>query len=123
VPHGELPLASHGFSHKAVARRKQRSARTKGLEVNQHLEKARKANRAADAIAGSMARTLLEMRPTLAHQFQLDEQLVTLAIAQDAMGIAASAASTTGMVAEECAELKDRLNAVVFDAMNELLTE
>jgi hypothetical protein len=27
------------------------------------------------------------------------------------------------MEAEECAELKDRLNAVVFDAMNELLTE
>jgi hypothetical protein len=92
--------------------------------VNQHIEKARKANRAADAIAGSMAQTLLEMRPTLAHQFNIDEQLVTLAIAQAAVGIAASAASrATGMVAEECAELKDRLNAVVFDAMNELLTE
>ena len=92
--------------------------------MNQHIEKARKANRAADAIAGSMARTLLEMRPTLARQFNIDEQLVTLAIAQAAMGIAASAASkATGMVEEECAELKDRLNAVVFDAMNELLTE
>jgi hypothetical protein len=124
MPHGELPLASHGFSHKAVARRKQRSARTQGLEVNQHIEKARKANRAADAIASSMSRTLLEMRPALAHQFKLDEQLVTLAIARAAMGVAASAASkATGMVEEECAELKDRLSAVVFDAMNELLTE
>jgi hypothetical protein len=120
----ELPLASYGLWDKAEARRKPGSARTKGLVVNQHIEKAGKANRAADAIAGSMAQTLLEMRPIVAHQFNIDEQLVTLAIAQAAMGIAASAASkATGMVAEECAELKDRLNAVVFDAMNELLTE
>ena len=92
--------------------------------MNQHRKQARQANRAADAIAGSMVQTLLEMRPTFARQFDIDEQLVTLAIAQAAMGIAASAASkATGMVPEECAELKDRLNAVVFDAMNELLTE
>jgi hypothetical protein len=89
--------------------------------VNQHIEKAQKANRAADAIAGSMAKTLWEMRPTVAHQFDLDEQLVTLAIAQAAVGIAASAASkATGIVEEE---LKDRLSAVVVDAMNELLSE
>ena len=68
--------------------------------MNQHIEKARKANRAADAIAGSMAQTLLEMRPTFAHQFNIDEQLVTLAIAQAAVGVAASATSkATGMVA------------------------
>ena len=92
--------------------------------MNQHIEKARKANRAADAIASSMAQTLLEMRPTFARQFNIDEQLATLAIAQAAMGVGASAASeATGMVAKECAELKERLNAVVFDAMNELLTE
>ena len=92
--------------------------------MNQHIEKARTANRAADAIASSMEKTLLEMRPAFAHRFNIDDELVSLAIAQAAMGIAASAASkATGMVDEECAELNDRLNEVVFDAMNELLTK
>jgi regulator of sigma D len=92
--------------------------------VNLHIEKAQKANRAADAIASSMAQTLLEMRPAFADRFDIDEQLVTLAIAQAAMGVAANAASkATGMLEEERAELNDRLNEVVFDAMNELLTE
>ena len=58
--------------------------------MNQHRKQARQANRAADAIAGSMAQTLLAMRPTFARQFDIDEQLVTLAIAQAAMGIAAT---------------------------------
>ena len=62
------------------------------------------------------------MRSTFADRYDLDEQLVTLAIAKAAVGIAADAASqATGMVAEECNELEDRLHAVVFDAMNELL--
>jgi hypothetical protein len=92
--------------------------------VNQHEVQARKANRAADAIEVSIVATLLDMQPTFANEFDLDEQLVTLAIAQAAMAIAANAASkATGMEAKECAELKDRLNAVVFDAMNELLSE
>ena len=92
--------------------------------MNHHEVQARKANRAADAIEGSIVATLLDMRPAFEHEFDLDEQLVTLAIAQAAMGVAAHAASkATGMEAKECAELKDRLNAVVFDAMNELLSE
>jgi hypothetical protein len=91
--------------------------------VNQHIEKARKANRAADAIASSMTQTLLDMQPTFARRFNIDEQLVSLAIAQAAVGIAASAASkATGMEEAECAELNERLNEVVFEAMNELLT-
>jgi hypothetical protein len=64
------------------------------------------------------------MRPTFAVQYDLDDQLVTLAIAQAAVGIAADAASqATGMGTEERIELEDRLHAVVFDAMSELLSE
>ena len=89
-----------------------------------HKEKARKANRAASAISDAMVKKLTDMRPTFAVQYDLDDQLVTLAIAQAAVGIAADAASqATGMGTEEHIELEDRLHAVVFDAMNELLSE
>ena len=89
-----------------------------------HKEKARKANRAASAISDAMVKKLTDMRPTFAVQYDLDDQLVTLAIAQAAVGIAADAASqATGMGTEEHIELEDRLHAVVFDAMNKLLGE
>ena len=89
-----------------------------------HKEKARKANRAASAISDVIVNKLTDMRPTFAVRYDLDDQLVTLAIAQAAVGIAADAASkATGMGTEEHVELEDRLHAVVFDAMNKLLSE
>ena len=87
-------------------------------------EKAQKASFAADAIGNAMVKTLSDMRPTFARTYQLDDQLVTLAIAQAATGIAAAAASeATGMVPEECLEIETRLHAVLHDAMNELLVD
>jgi hypothetical protein len=118
-----LPLAGHRFQDKAGARGNHAVSHQR-IDVDQHIDKAQKASRAAGAIASSMAQTLLEMRPAFAHRFDLDEQLVTLAIAQAAMGVAVSAPSkATGTLEEECAELNERLNEVVFDAMNELLTK
>src|SRR3954466_2797080 len=87
-----------------------------------HKEKARKANHAASAISDLMVKKLTDMRPSLAMKYELDDQLVTLAIAQAAVGIAADAASqATGMNAEKHIELEERLHAVVFEAMNDLL--
>jgi len=89
-----------------------------------HKEKAQKANRAASAISNAMIKKLADMRPKFAAQYDLDDQLVTLAIAQAAVGIAADAASqATGMGTDKHVELEDRLHAVVFDAMNELLSD
>ena len=91
--------------------------------MDDNKEKALKANRAADAIGDAMVKTLAGMRPTLAVKYDLDEQLITLAIAQAAVDIAADAASqATGMGEAEQCELENRLHDVVFDAMNELLT-
>ena len=87
-----------------------------------HKEKARKANHAANAISDVMVKKLTDMRPAFAAKYDLDDQLVTLAIAQSAVGIAADAASqATGMGTDEHIELEERLHAVVFDAMNDLL--
>lgn len=92
------------------------------MDVRQ--EKARKADRAASAIGDAIVKTLLDMRPTFAARFHLDEQLVTLAIAKAAVGIAADAASqATGMAWNENVELEERLQDVIFDAMNELLCD
>ena len=92
--------------------------------MNQHQEKARKADRAALAIGHAMAKTLTEMRSSFEIKYDLDDQLVTLAIAKAAMGLAADAAShATGMGTDEHNDLEERLHEVVFDAMNELLNE
>jgi hypothetical protein len=89
-----------------------------------HKEKARKANNAADAISDLMVKKLTYMRPHLAIKYELDDQLVTLAIAQAAVGIAADVASqATGMDSDKHIQLQDRLHAVVFDAMNDLLCD
>jgi regulator of sigma D len=89
-----------------------------------HKEKARKANRAASAISDVMVEKLTDMRQAFAVRYDLDDQLVTLAIAQAAVGIAADAASqATGMDQDEHIKLEDRLHKVVFDAMNELLCD
>jgi hypothetical protein len=88
-----------------------------------HKEKARKANNAADAISDLMVQKLTDLRPSLAIEYELD-QLVTLAIAQAAVGIAADVASqVTGMDSDKHIQLQDRLHAVVFDAMNDLLCD
>ena len=69
-----------------------------------------------------MVKKLTDLRPGFAVKYDLDDQLVTLAIAQAAVGIAADAASqATGMGTDEHIELEERLHTVVFDAMNELL--
>jgi hypothetical protein len=87
-----------------------------------HKVKARKANHAANAISEVMVKKLAAMRPDFAVKYDLDDQLVTLAIAQAAVGIAADAASqATGMGTMKHVELEERLHAVVFDAMNDLL--
>jgi hypothetical protein len=87
-----------------------------------HQEKAQRADRAASAIGDALVKTLLDMRPGFAMKYELDDQLVTLAIAKAAVGIAADATSqATGMGVAEFNDLEDRLHAVVFDAMNEML--
>lgn len=92
--------------------------------MNQHQEQARKADRAVGAIGHAMAKTLTEMRPSVANEYDLDDQLITLAIAKAAVGLAANAAShATGMGTDEHNELQERLHKVVFDAMNELLRD
>jgi hypothetical protein len=92
--------------------------------VDLHEEKARKANRAVDAIGHEIARTLMKIRPSVAIDYDLDDQLVTLAIAKAAVGLAANATShATGMGTDEHNDLQERLHKVVFDAMNELLSE
>jgi hypothetical protein len=91
--------------------------------LKRNKEKATKANRAASAISEAMVKTLTDMRPAFAAKYDLDDQLVTLAIAQAAVGIAANAASqATGMCSADHVVLEDRLHEVVFDAMNELLS-
>ena len=91
--------------------------------MEEKVEKAHKANLAASAIGNAVSKTLSDMTPGFAAQYDLDEQLVTLAIAQAAVGIAATAASeATGMAADDVIVLEDRLHEVVLDAMNELLS-
>src|SRR5215212_1629584 len=71
---------------------------TTRIATDLHKEKARKANHAASAISNMMNKKLTDMRPDFAAKYDLDDQLVTLAIAQAAVGIAANAASqATGM--------------------------
>jgi hypothetical protein len=95
---------------------------TEGATMDQHKEKARKADRAVSAVGDAMAKTLTDVRPSIAVQYDLDDQLVTLAIAKAAVGLAADAASqATGMGTDEHDELEGRLHEVVFDAMNDLL--
>jgi hypothetical protein len=88
--------------------------------MDKRKETARNADRAAGAIGDAMVKALVDMRSTIAHQYDLDDQLVTLAIAKAAMVITADAASqATGMEADDCSELNERLHAVVFDAIEE----
>lgn len=89
-----------------------------------NIEKAEKADRAANAIGEVIVKTLTDMRPELATEYELDDQLVTLAIAKAAVGIAVDATSqATGMGDAASNDLEDRLQAVVFDAMNDLLED
>ena len=89
--------------------------------MERHKEKARRANRAAKAIGNAMEKTLSDLRPTFVAEYELDDQLVKLAIAKAAVGLAAGAASEAiGMGMDECDELEDRLYDVVHDAITEL---
>jgi hypothetical protein len=97
---------------------------SEGSTMDQHQEQARKAESAVSAVSEAMAKTLTEMRPSFAVEYDLDDQLLTLAIAKAAVGLAADAASeATGMGTDEHAELEGRLQEVVFDAMTELLNK
>ncbi len=91
--------------------------------MDQRIDKARKANRAASAIGQAMTKTLEELRPTMAAAYDLDDQLVTLAIAKASVGVAADAASeAVGMATDECNELEERLHDVISDAISEFNT-
>jgi hypothetical protein len=92
--------------------------------VEENVEKAHTANLAASAIRYAVSKTLHDMAPAFAVQYDLDEQLVILAIAQAALGVAVIATSeATGMASDDVIVLEDRLHGVVFDAMNELLND
>src|SRR2546429_8002256 len=81
---------------------------TTRIAMDLHKEKARKANHAASAISNMMVKKLTDMRPDFAVKYDLDDQLVTLAIAQAAVGIAADAASqATGMDTDKHIELEE----------------
>ena len=85
-----------------------------------HHDKVEKATQAADAIGDAIEEKLTDLRATVAAEYDLDDQLVTLAIAKAAVEIVANAASqATGMEAEKSNELEDRLYEVVYEAMDE----
>ena len=86
-----------------------------------HNEKAKKANQAANDIGDAIAKTVAKIRPTVADKFDLDDQLITLAIAKAAVGVAADAASqATGMGTAACDELEGKLQDVVIDTMSNI---
>ena len=85
-----------------------------------HHDKVEKATLAADAIGNAIEEKLSDLRATVAAEYDLDDQLVTLAIAKAAVEIVASAASeASGMETEKSHQLEDRLYQVVYDAMHE----
>ena len=85
-----------------------------------HQDKVEKATLAADAIGDAIERKLTDLRPTVAAEYDLDDRMVTLAIAKAAVEIVANAASqATGMETEKSHELEDRLYEVVYEAMDE----
>jgi len=85
-----------------------------------HQDKVEKATLAADAIGDAIEKKLTDLRPTVAAEYDLDDQMVTLAIAKAAVEIVANAASqATGMETDKSHELEDRLYEVVYEAMDE----
>jgi hypothetical protein len=90
------------------------------MEMELHHDKVEKATLAADAIGDAIEEKLTDLRATVAAEYDLDDQLVTLAIAKAAVEIVANAASqATGMETEKSNELEDRLYEVVYEAMDE----
>jgi regulator of sigma D len=85
-----------------------------------HQDKVQQATLAADAIGDAIEKKLSDIRPAVAAEYDLDDQLVTLAITKAAVAMVASAASqATGMGTEKVNELEDRLYKVVYEAMDE----
>jgi hypothetical protein len=85
-----------------------------------HQDKVQNATLAAVVIGDAIEEKLTDLRPTVAAEYDLDDQLVTLAIAKAAVGIAASAASrATAMETQKSNELEERLYEIVFEAMDE----
>lgn len=85
------------------------------------LDKAENANRAATEIGRVLMQTLDELRANLEVAYDLDGQLVMLAIAKASVGIAIGAtAEIADMEDNECDELEVRLYEVIFDALGEL---
>jgi hypothetical protein len=73
------------------------------------------------AIGQAITKTLADLRPTFAHEYDLDNQLVTLAIAKASVGVAADAASeAVGIRTDECNELEERLHDVIYEVISEL---
>ena len=88
------------------------------MELDQ--DKVEKATLAADAIGDAIEKKLTDLRSTVAAEYDLDDQMVTLAIAKAAVGIVANATSqAAGMETEKSNELEDKLYEVVYDAMDE----
>jgi hypothetical protein len=87
--------------------------------MDRRKEKAEKANRAASAIGRAITKTLAELRPAFADAYDLDDQLLTLAIAKASVGVAADAASeAVGLRTDECDELEGRLHDVISEAIS-----
>jgi hypothetical protein len=88
------------------------------MELRQ--DKVQQATLAADAIGDAIEKKLIGMRAAVAAEYDLDDQLVTLAITKAAVGIVATAASqVTGMGTDAFNELEDRLYEVVAEAMDQ----
>jgi hypothetical protein len=89
------------------------------IDMDIHDEMAQKATLAADVIGNAMEEKLTDMRPAVAAEYDLDDQLVTLAIAKAAIEIAAGAAShAAGLKTDELNDLEDRLYDVIVDVMD-----
>jgi hypothetical protein len=87
--------------------------------MDRRKEKAERANRAASAIGQAITKTLKGLRPQVADAYDLDDQLVKLAIAKASVGVAADAASeAVGLRADECNELEGRLHDVLSEAIS-----
>ena len=83
-------------------------------------EDARKVNHAAGEIAEALAKTLTDVQSMLQSKYNLDAQLLYLAISRAAATIAAtSAAQAAGLTPREAFEMNQKIERTVLDLMYE----
>jgi hypothetical protein len=88
--------------------------------MDSHQNEARKVNHAATEIADALATTLTDVRSQLQSKYELDAQLLYLAISKAAATLAAtSAAQAAGLTPREALEMNQKIERTVLDVMYE----